>query len=205
MHIVKDVLEIPLMEHFHTVQGEGFNTGTPAYFLRLGGCDVGCPWCDVKESWEADKFKSVHIDDMLSFVQKTTAENAVITGGEPCMYDLEALTDTFHGAGIETWLETSGAYPITGSWHWLCLSPKRWKACLEENYAKADELKVVIARRQDLAWAEEHASKVGDECLLFLQPEWDRREEMMPIIVDYIKENPNWAISLQTHKYMNIP
>lgn len=196
---------LPLMEHFYTVQGEGFNTGTAAYFFRLAGCDVGCSWCDVKESWSAEGAPLVSISEMIRYTRSTDSEAVVITGGEPCMYDLTELTAELIEEELDLWLETSGAYPITGDWHWICLSPKRWKACLEENYPKADELKVVIARRQDLEWAEEHATNVGDDCLLYLQPEWDRREEMMPLIIDYIKRNPKWAISLQTHKYMHIP
>lgn len=196
---------LPLMEHFYTIQGEGFNNGTPAYFLRIAGCDVGCPWCDVKESWQTDGYPQIHIDEMLRYVKSANAEHVVVTGGEPCMYDLYPLTQKLNDEGIDTWIETSGAYEITGDWHWICLSPKRWKACKPDNYEKADELKVVIARRQDLDWAEKEASKVDAECLLYLQPEWERRAEMMPLIIDYIKQNPKWAISLQTHKYMQIP
>lgn len=193
------------MEHFYTIQGEGFNTGTPAYFFRLAGCDVGCPWCDVKESWTTDKYPEVEVKTLMKYALDAGAECAVITGGEPCMYNLENLTEQLHMAGIDTWLETSGAYRISGDWHWICLSPKRWKACLPENYAQADELKVVIARKQDLDWAEQESEKVEEDCLLYLQPEWERRELMTPLIIDYIKANPKWAISLQTHKYMSIP
>lgn len=196
---------LPLMEHYYTIQGEGYNTGAPAYFLRLGGCDVGCVWCDVKDSWEAEKYPLTPIEEMLSLVQKANASTAVITGGEPMMNDLNSLTDIFHQNKIRLWLETSGAYPLTGDWDWICVSPKKFKAPLQSALEKANELKVVVYNPSDFDWAEQHAEMVNDKCKLFLQPEYSRRNEMIPLIIKYIKQNPEWRISLQTHKYMNIP
>jgi organic radical activating enzyme len=193
------------MEHYYTIQGEGYNTGTPAYFLRLGGCDVGCVWCDVKESWVAEKHSITSVDDMLRLVQKVNASTVVITGGEPLMNDLNFLTEVFHRSNIRLWLETSGAYPLSGEWDWICVSPKIFKAPLKNVLVKANELKVVIYNRSDFEWAEHHASSVSDECKLFLQPEYSKRDEMLPLIIEYTKQNPRWRISLQTHKYMNIP
>jgi organic radical activating enzyme len=199
------VSALPLMEHYYTIQGEGYNTGTPAYFLRLGGCDVGCVWCDVKDSWDAEKYPLTHIEEMLQLVQKSNASTAVITGGEPLMNDLNFLTDIFRQNNIRLWLETSGAYPLTGTWDWICVSPKKFKAPLKSVLEKASELKVVIYNRSDFDWAVQHASEVNSACKLFLQPEYSRQEEMIPLIIDYIRQNPKWRISLQTHKYMNIP
>lgn len=201
----KIVSVFPLMEHYYTIQGEGYNTGTPAYFLRLGGCDVGCVWCDVKDSWGANKHPVTHVEDMLHLVQKADAATVVITGGEPLMNDLNYLTDFFHQNKIRLWLETSGAYPLTGKWDWICISPKKFKSPLKSVLEKANELKVVIYNRSDFEWAEEHAALVNDTCKLFLQPEYSRREEMVPLIINHIRQNPRWRISLQTHKYMNIP
>jgi 7-carboxy-7-deazaguanine synthase len=196
---------LPLMEHFYTIQGEGFNTGEPAYFLRLGGCDVGCKWCDVKDSWEAENHPKVAVKEMARFALESGAPNVVVTGGEPCMYELSDLCSAIQLNDQERWLETSGAHPVTGEWDWLVLSPKRSKACLKENYSKADELKVVIVRPKDFAWAEKEAEKVNPECLLYLQPEWDQQEVVMKEIIAYVKEHPKWRISLQTHKFMDIP
>jgi 7-carboxy-7-deazaguanine synthase len=198
------ISEFPLMEHYYTIQGEGYNTGTPAYFLRLGGCDVGCVWCDVKDSWDAEKHTVTHVEEMLQLVQKANASTVVITGGEPLMNDLNYLTDIFHQNKIRLWLETSGAYPLTGGWDWICVSPKKFKAPLKSVLEKANELKVVIYNRSDLDWAEQHAATVGDACKLFLQPEYSRQDEMVPLIINYIRQNPEWRISLQTHKYMNV-
>ena len=197
--------KLPLMEHYYTIQGEGYNTGTPAYFLRLGGCDVGCVWCDVKDSWQAAKHRVTDVDEMVQFVQQANASTVVITGGEPLMNDLDLLTDIFHRNKIRLWLETSGAYPLSGTWDWICVSPKKFKPPLKNVLAIADEIKVVIYNRSDFEWAQQHASLAGDNCRLFLQPEYSRQNKMLPEIIDYIKQNPDWRISLQTHKYMNIP
>lgn len=199
------VRNFPLMEHYYTIQGEGYNTGTPAYFLRLGGCDVGCVWCDVKDSWDAMKHTVTEIDEMLRLVKKAKAATAVITGGEPLMNDLTELTKNFHNHNIRLWLETSGAYPLSGQWDWICVSPKKFKAPLKTVLENADELKVVIFNRSDFDWAEQHAENVSSDCKLFLQPEYSRQHEMLPEIIAYIKLNSRWRISLQTHKYMNIP
>ena len=201
----KGISEFALMEHYYTIQGEGYNTGTPAYFLRLGGCDVGCVWCDVKDSWDAEKHPLTNVEDMLRLVKKTNASTVVITGGEPLMSDLNYLTEIFHQDKIRLWLETSGAYPLTGEWDWICVSPKKFKAPLRNVLEEANELKVVIYNRTDLGWAEQHVASVNNDCKLFLQPEYSRQQEMIPLIIDYVRQNPKWRISLQTHKYMNIP
>jgi 7-carboxy-7-deazaguanine synthase len=197
--------ELPLMEHFYTLQGEGYHTGRAAYFLRLGGCDVGCVWCDVKDSWDASKHPMVAISKMLEWVKESGTEMAVITGGEPLMHQLDLLTQELKLAGIETNIETSGAHPMSGEWNWVCVSPKKFKAPLPEVLAKADELKVVILNKSDFDWAEKHAAMVPPNCLLYLQPEWDQAEKMLPLIIDYVKQNPKWRISLQTHKFLQIP
>ena len=196
---------LPVMEHFYTLQGEGFHQGRAAYFIRLGGCDVGCVWCDVKESWDADKHPKFDVQSLRFEVAKTPAEIIVITGGEPLMHDLAELTKELHAAGFKTHLETSGAYPLTGSWDWICLSPKKFKAPLPGILLKADELKVVIFNRSDLEWAEKYAAQVSANCKLYLQPEWDKAAQMTPLIIDYIKANPKWELSLQIHKYVNVP
>lgn len=193
------------MEHYYTIQGEGYNTGTPAYFLRIGGCDVGCVWCDVKDSWDAEKHPLTSVDEMFQLVRNSNASTVVVTGGEPMMNDLTNLTQLFHKNNLRLWLETSGAYPLSGSWDWICVSPKKFKAPLKEVLEKADELKVVIFNHSDFNWAEQHAENVSAACKLFLQPEYSRQSEMLPQIIEYIKQNPRWRISLQTHKYMNIP
>jgi len=196
---------LPIMEHFYTIQGEGGNSGKAAYFIRTGGCDVGCTWCDVKESWQAEDHPVYSIDECICWVKESAAKNVVITGGEPAMYDLNPITEALKQAEIGRWIETSGAHPLTGSWDWVCLSPKKFKACLQENYPKAHELKVVIANRNDFKWAESHASLVSSDCELYLQPEWSRTNKLLPLIIEYAKANPKWRISLQTHKYMDIP
>ena len=196
---------LPVMEHFYTLQGEGFHQGKAAYFIRLGGCDVGCVWCDVKESWDADKHPKFDVQSLRFEVAKTPAEIIVITGGEPLMHDLAELTKELHAAGFKTHLETSGAYPLTGSWDWICLSPKKFKAPLPVILLEADELKVVIFNRSDLEWAEKYAAQVSANCKLYLQPEWDKAAQMTPLIIDYIKANPKWELSLQIHKYVNVP
>lgn len=193
------------MEHFYTLQGEGRYTGQASYFIRLGGCDVGCVWCDVKESWDASKHPLVSTAAMVDLVVNSGAAIAVITGGEPMMHNLDELTSLLRQAGIRKHVETSGAHPLSGSWDWICLSPKKFKAPLDEMIVAANELKTVIYHKTDLAWAEQFASKVSKECLLYLQPEWSRSAEMNPLIIDYIKSNPQWILSLQTHKFLDIP
>lgn len=195
----------PLMEHFYTLQGEGAWAGHSAYFLRLGGCDVGCVWCDVKESWDPNVHPAVAVEDMVELAAQHPGRLAVVTGGEPAMYDLSALTQGLKAQGFRTHIETSGAHPLTGDWDWVCFSPKKFKAALPEVAALAHELKVIVYHKSDLAFAEEHARQVGPDCQLFLQVEWDRREAMTPWVLDYIRQNPQWRLSLQTHKYLQIP
>lgn len=193
------------MEDFYTIQGEGFYQGHAAYFIRLGGCDVGCVWCDVKESWDADQHPKVAIEELVSKAKSSGSKIAVITGGEPAMYDLGRLTELLKHAGLRTHIETSGAYPLTGSWDWVCFSPKKFKSPHPSVYSLADELKVIIYNKSDFMWAAEFADKVKPGCKLFLQPEWSKEKEMLPLIIDYVKAHPEWRISLQVHKYMNIP
>ncbi len=202
---ISQVKKIPLMESFLTLQGEGFHTGKLAYFIRLGGCDVGCVWCDVKESWEAEDHTNVEISNIIKSAQASNAEIAVITGGEPLMYDLSLLTEKLHLAGMERHVETSGVHPLSGEWEWICFSPKKFKKAREEFYYHAHELKVVVFNKSDLQWAELHAERMQKHAQLYLQPEWSKREEMTPLIIEYIQKNPKWRISLQVHKYMNIP
>ncbi len=196
---------LPVMESFYTIQGEGANTGLACYFIRLGGCDVGCHWCDVKESWDESRHPHVSIKKLLDLVKSSPATAVVVTGGEPCMYDLTELTASLKDAGLQTFLETSGSYEITGDWDWICVSPKKFIAPLKSSLKKADELKTIIFNKSDFQWAENNASDVKPDCRLYLQPEWDKREQMTKLIVEYVKENPRWRISLQTHKYIDIP
>lgn len=193
------------MEHFYTLQGEGVHTGRAAYFIRLGGCDVGCVWCDVKDSWDANAHPLMTTTDIIANAAQHKGRIAVITGGEPAMHNLSALCDALHKEGFKTHIETSGAHPLSGSLDWVTLSPKKFKAPLDSCLEQADELKVVVFHKSDLKWAEEHAVQVGPDCKLFLQPEWSKRETITPLIIDYIKEHPEWQLSLQTHKYINIP
>lgn len=196
---------LPVMEAFYTLQGEGFHQGRAAYFIRLGGCDVGCHWCDVKESWNADKHPKLSIETIVAEAARHPARLAVVTGGEPLMYDLTDLTTALRETGFETNIETSGAYPVTGAWNWFCLSPKKFKKPVSEAYERADELKVIVFNRNDFKWAEEQAARVRPDCQLLLQPEWGKQSEMLPLMIEYAKSNPRWRISLQTHKFMNIP
>ncbi len=196
---------LPLMEEFYTIQGEGYNTGKAAYFIRIGGCDVGCHWCDVKESWDANIHPLTGIDVIVEHVQSYNAKSVVVTGGEPLIYNLNALTQVLKNKSIETYIETSGAYELSGEWDWICLSPKKTMPPLEKIYQEANELKVIVFNQHDFKWAEELAQKVNPECYLYLQPEWSKRTEVLPKIVDYVKVNPKWMVSLQSHKYMNIP
>lgn len=193
------------MEHFYTLQGEGYHQGRAAYFIRLGGCDVGCVWCDVKDSWDADKHPKFSIDDLVMNVGKTAAKLVVITGGEPLMHNLDELTSALQAKGFETNIETSGAHPLSGSWNWICFSPKKFKAPLPGIFPKANELKVVVFNKSDFDWAEKHAAQMSPTCKLYLQPEWDKAAEVTPMIVDYIKQHPQWELSLQVHKYINVP
>lgn len=193
------------MEHFYTIQGEGFHQGKPAYFVRLGGCDVGCPWCDVKESWDAEVHPKWSAEKITQEVTATTAPICVVTGGEPLMHNLYSLTHHLQNNGVRTHLETSGSHPLSGNWDWICVSPKRYKLPLDECIKAAHELKVVISHRNDLRFAEDFAAQVNTSCKLYLQPEWDKSDEMIPLIINYVKEYPKWQISLQVHKYMNIP
>ena len=192
------------MEEFYTIQGEGYHTGTAAYFIRIGGCDVGCHWCDVKESWNADLHPPTSSDLIVENAKKY-AKTVVITGGEPLMWDMDYITENLQKNNTKTHIETSGAYKLSGVWDWICLSPKKTKLPLQEIYQKADELKMIIYNKSDFKFAEEQADKVNEKCELFLQPEWSHREKMTPLIVDYVMKNPKWKISLQTHKYLNIP
>ena len=192
------------MEEFYTIQGEGFHTGTPAYFVRIGGCDVGCHWCDVKESWNPDTHPTTPIDQIAENAV-AYSKTVVVTGGEPLTWNMKPLVDALRERGAKVHVETSGAYPLTGHWDWICLSPKKTAAPKEAYYAAAHELKVIIFNKSDFKWAEEHAAKMDKNCELYLQPEWSKREEMMPQIVDYVMKHPKWKVSLQTHKYLNIP
>ena len=202
---IKKTDRLPLMEGFHTIQGEGYHQGKAAYFIRLGGCNVGCHWCDVKESWDASLYPKIKVSNIVSEAATHPSNIVVVTGGEPLMYDLSGLTDELKSHSFQTHLETSGAYPVSGHWNWVCFSPKKFKKPHPDIYHLADELKVVIYNKSDFKWAEEHAALVNERCRLYLQPEWSKREVMTPQIVDYIKKFPKWNISLQMHKYMDIP
>ena len=204
----KDLIDqgkmLPLMEEFYTIQGEGYHTGKAAYFIRVGGCDVGCHWCDVKESWNAELHPPTLANTIVEHAKKYS-DTVVITGGEPLMWSMDYLTKKLQQNGIKTHIETSGAYSFSGFWDWFCLSPKKTKLPLKEVYKEADELKIIIFNKSDFKFAEEQAAKVGSNCEMFLQPEWSKKEKMTELIVDYVMKNPKWKISLQTHKYLNIP
>ena len=199
------VTTLPVMEHFYTLQGEGVYTGKAAYFIRLGGCDVGCVWCDVKESWDGGKHPLWEVDNLVKTVKQTPAQIVVITGGEPLLHNLDHLTKELHDAGLRVHIETSGSSPLSGELDWITLSPKKFKAPLPEVLPKAHELKIVVFNKSDFAWAEKWAAQTSANCRLFLQPEWSKAEELTPLIVDYIKAHPQWQLSLQTHKYINVP
>lgn len=192
------------METFYTVQGEGFHAGTPAYFIRLGGCDVGCVWCDVKESWDASKHPQRSVESLVHDVKESGAPLVVVTGGEPAMYDLKALTSELKAIQVRTHIETSGTHELTGEWDWVTFSPKKFKAPVESIYAQTDELKVVVFHSSDIPWAAEHAEKVNEFASLFLQSEWDKKEQNTPLILDFIRKNTKWRISVQTHKYLGV-
>ncbi len=202
--LVNEGTMLPLMEEFYTIQGEGHHTGTAAYFIRIGGCDVGCHWCDVKESWDANLHPPTLVDTIVMNTKKYS-NIAVITGGEPLMWDMNYLTRSLQKVNIKTYIETSGAYKLSGVWDWICLSPKKMKLPLQEVSDKANELKVIIFNKSDFKFAEEQALKVNATCQLFLQAEWSNRDKMTPLIVNYVMANPQWKISIQTHKYLNIP
>jgi 7-carboxy-7-deazaguanine synthase len=215
----------PVMEAFYTIQGEGFHQGRAAYFIRLGGCDVGCVWCDVKESWDANKHPQKKIQEIVEEAKKTiasclvpvdsqlkaesrkskTGNIVVVTGGEPLMHDCTELTKSLHSEGFRTHIETSGTYPLTGNWDWVCFSPKKFKAPLPGIFESADELKVVVFNKSDLEWAEKNAAHVSAKCKLFLQPEWSKSSVVTPVIIEYIRQNPRWEFSLQLHKYIHVP
>jgi organic radical activating enzyme len=202
--LVDEGIMLPLMEEFYTIQGEGFHKGTAAYFIRIGGCDVGCHWCDVKESWDAGLHPPTHIGQIIEKAA-ASSNTIVITGGEPLTWNMDHLTKGLKALSCQTHIETSGAYPVTGDWDWICLSPKKIKLPVDEIYPMANELKMIIFNKSDFRFAEEQAAKVGEDCILYLQPEWSNRDKMMPLIVDYVMKNPRWKVSLQTHKYLNIP
>ena len=198
-------MHLPVMEQFLTLQGEGRFAGHAAYFIRLGGCDVGCVWCDVKESWDMDKHPRIAVEALVGHAAESGATIAVITGGEPLMHDLGLLTTELKKKNIRTHVETSGAHEVSGTWDWITFSPKKFKAPLNDTIVCANELKVVIYNKSDFEWAEKFATQVSNNCLLYMQPEWSRSAEMNPLIVEYIKSHPQWALSLQTHKYLDIP
>ena len=196
---------LPVMEQFYTIQGEGFHQGRAAYFIRLGGCDVGCVWCDVKDSWDATAHPMMEINELVNLVKVTPAEVVVITGGEPLMHQLDVLTTELQRAGLKTHIETSGAHSLSGTWDWICLSPKKFKAPLPEIVPLASELKIVVFNKSDFEWAELYAEKTNPSCKHYLQPEWDKASSMTPLMVEYIKANPRWELSLQLHKYIQVP
>lgn len=197
--------QLPLMEEFYTIQGEGFHAGKPAYFVRIGGCDVGCYWCDVKESWDATLHPPTNTDKIVENAAQCIAKAVVVTGGEPLLYNLDYFCTELKKKGISTFLETSGSHPLSGNWDWICLSPKKQNPPLSEIFSRAHELKVIISDESDFDWAEKNAALVSVACRLYLQPEWSRRNQMMPLMVDFVKNHPRWNISLQIHKYMRIP
>ncbi|HTO39237.1 MAG TPA: 7-carboxy-7-deazaguanine synthase QueE [Brumimicrobium sp.] len=195
----------PIMESFYTIQGEGHYSGRAAYFIRVAGCDVGCVWCDVKESWEAGAHPIVSLEQLLKEVAETPTDFVVLTGGEPTMYSLISLVQALQEIGKEVAIETSGTNDLDVELDWYCFSPKKFKKPVAEAYAKANELKIVVFNQSDFEWAEGHAKMVNEDCLLYLQPEWSKEAQMLPLIIEYVKNNPKWRVSLQTHKYMNIP
>ena len=195
---------LPLMESFHSLQGEGYHSGLPAYFIRLGGCDIGCHWCDVKESWDQKAHPIISVKEIVK-KSKEFSDYVIVTGGEPLMWNMYPLTRELKKANKKIHIETSGAYPLTGDWDWICLSPKKAKKPLDEVYFYANELKIIIYNKHDFIFAEEQAKKVNSKAVLYLQPEWGKREIVMPLMVDFVKQNPKWKISLQSHKYLNVP
>lgn len=205
IEVKEKIITLPVMEHFYTLQGEGFHQGKAAYFIRLGGCDVGCVWCDVKDSWDGGKHPLRSTEFLLSEIKKNPVEIVVITGGEPLMHDLTELTNELHEADFKTHMETSGSSPLSGSWDWITLSPKKFKEPLPEILPHANELKIVLYNKSDFAWGEKWAAQVSPQCKLYLQPEWSKASVVTPLIIDYIKAHPQWQLSLQIHKYINVP
>ncbi|MFN3555712.1 MAG: 7-carboxy-7-deazaguanine synthase QueE [Bacteroidales bacterium] len=203
--LLEQGLLLPVMEMFYSIQGEGYNTGKAAFFLRIGGCDVGCHWCDVKESWDASLHPLTTLDEIMDRLALFGATAVVITGGEPLMYNLDALCQRLRAQNIRIFLETSGTFPLSGSFDWICVSPKSQFSPRRDMLQLADELKVIVYEEQDFAWAEQNLPWVKEKCRLYLQPEWSRYSKMLPLIVDYILKNPRWMFSLQSHKFMNIP
>ncbi len=194
----------PVMEHFHTLQGEGRYSGQSAYFIRLAGCDVGCTWCDVKESWDESVHPKIDIKEMVGYIEQSKSKIAVITGGEPTLYVLNSITNAIKAKDVRTHIETSGTNPLTGDWDWITFSPKRFKKPLEEYFEYANELKIIIAHKNDLRWAQEFEKKMNKNCLLYIQPEWEARVEMEPFCIEFVKANPQWILSIQTHKFLKI-
>jgi len=203
--IAPDITTLPVMESFYTIQGEGFHQGKAAYFIRLGGCDVGCVWCDVKDSWDAEKHPLHTVEQIADKAARHPGRLAVVTGGEPLMHDCYPLTDALQARGFATNIETSGSHPLSGHWDWICLSPKKFKAPLPEILPLANELKVVVFNQSDFKWAEQYAAQVSPDCRLYLQPEWSRSAIVTPLIIDYILKHPQWEFSLQIHKYIHVP
>ncbi|HBH05415.1 MAG TPA: 7-carboxy-7-deazaguanine synthase QueE [Flavobacteriales bacterium] len=197
--------KLPVMERFLSIQGEGENTGALSWFIRLAGCDVGCSWCDVKESWQVSDDQYFEVDFLVEEARNSGAKNVVITGGEPCMYQLDTLTEGIRTAGLKTWLETSGSYPITGFWSWICISPKKFKLPIREQLHRADELKIIVANKADLEWAEEFGTLVKNQCRKYVQPEWSKRQKVMQSILDFQAKHSEWVVSIQSHKYLDLP
>jgi len=195
----------PVMEMFYSLQGEGYHQGKAAFFIRLAGCDVGCVWCDVKDSWDASKHPVLSIQEMVIAALAHPARLAIVTGGEPLLHNLDPLTTALKAAGFQTNIETSGSSPMSGQWDWVCLSPKKFKAPLSENVALAHELKVVVFNNSDFEWAETYAKQTNPDCKLFLQPEWDKQTQITPVVIEYVKANPKWELSAQLHKYIQVP
>lgn len=198
-------MSYPVMEMFYSLQGEGFHQGSAAFFIRLAGCDVGCVWCDVKESWDASKHPTLTVQNIVDTALQYPGRKAIITGGEPLLHDLNVLTEALHQAGFQVHLETSGSSPLTGHFDWICLSPKKFKAPLPTLLAIADELKVVVFNKHDLDWAAQNAAQTKKDCKLFVQPEWDKSNEMLPLCIEFVKSHPNWELSAQLHKYIQVP
>ena len=195
----------PVMEMFYSLQGEGYHQGKAAYFIRLAGCDVGCVWCDVKDSWDASKHPVLTIEEIVNSALQHPGRLAIVTGGEPLLHNLDPLTAALKAAGFETNIETSGSSPMSGDWDWICLSPKKFKAPLPENLPLASELKVVVFNNSDFEWAELHAKQTASNCKLYLQPEWDKQVQNTPLVIEYVKANPKWELSAQLHKYIQVP
>ena len=202
---LEEGIVLPLMEAFYTIQGEGFYTGSSAYFLRIGGCDVGCHWCDVKESWDVEKHTTTKVEEMIFPILEYPTDTVVVTGGEPLMWNMSYLTRSLKIKGFKTHLETSGSHKLTGKWDWICLSPKKFQKPMETIKPLANELKIIVKNKSDFKWAEQQRVGVSEKCKLYLQPEWSNKEDMIQLIIDYVMKNPEWKISLQTHKYLQIP